>query len=340
MSSRDRPDTTTGDTAVSLNGVTKIFRQRTRSDTVSGVLKGLFRPNINTIRAVDNVSFTVGCGEILAYAGANGAGKSTTIKLLAGLLSPDSGKISALAMDPVKQRVKFMQRTGVLFGQRTELWWDQPVITSFDWKKVVWNIKDANYRRMKNELVDLLDMAAFLNTHVRELSLGQRMRADMAMALLHEPELLLLDEPTIGMDVLAKRQIIGFLKDMNRKNRMTVIVTSHDMDDLMEIAGRIILLDKGKITYDGSFDRLRTIIGGHRTVILTTKSTTPPLIDGAAYEKSEDNRHWYKVDAEKYPIAAILQKVPAEEIEDVETLRPPFEEQIADLYRSNFVAVR
>jgi ABC-2 type transport system ATP-binding protein len=233
-----------------------------------------------------------------------------------------------------------MQRTGILFGQRTELWWDQPVITSFDWKKVVWNIKDESYRRMKNELVDLLDMSGFLNTHVRELSLGQRMRADLAMALLHEPELLLLDEPTIGMDVLAKRQIIGFLKGLNQKNQMTIIVTSHDMDDLMEIAGRIILLDKGIITYDGDFDRLRSLIGGQRTLILTTNSDKPLELEGAKYEKSEGNRHWYKVDAEKNPIASILQKIPGDVLIDVESMRPPFEQQIAELYKNNFGSVR
>jgi len=336
----DRTAISTGATAVSVNEVTKVFRQKTRSDTVMGSLKGMFRPTVNTVRALDDLSFSVGSGEILAYAGANGAGKSTTIKIISGLLSPDSGKVSGLSMDPVRNRVAYMQRTGVLFGQRTELWWDQPISTSFEWKKVVWNIKDESYRRMKTELVDLLDMGSFLNTHARELSLGQRMRADLAMAILHEPDLLLLDEPTIGMDVLAKRQIIGFLKDMNKKRRMTIIVTSHDMDDLMEIAGRIILLDKGKITYDGGFERLRGLIGGQRTLILTTTSKTPLELDGAIYEKSEENRHWYKIDAERNPIASVLQRVPAAELIDVESLRPPFDEQIAELYRTDFGAVR
>ena len=336
----DRTAISTAATAVSLNDVTKVFRQKTRSDTVMGSLKGMLRPTVNTVRALDNLSFSVGSGEILAYAGANGAGKSTTIKIISGLLSPDSGKVSALSMDPVRNRVEYMQRTGVLFGQRTELWWDQPISTSFEWKKVVWNIKDESYRRIKTDLVDLLDIGSFLNTHARELSLGQRMRADLAMAILHEPDLLLLDEPTIGMDVLAKRQIIGFLKDMNKKRRMTIIVTSHDMDDLMEIAGRIILLDKGKITYDGGFERLRGLIGGQRTLILTTTSKTPLELDGAIYEKSEENRHWYKIDAERNPIASVLQRVPAAELIDVESLRPPFDEQIAELYRTDFGAVR
>ncbi|OGO40404.1 MAG: hypothetical protein A2147_02470 [Chloroflexi bacterium RBG_16_57_8] len=340
MSRMDRTDTSTEVTAVRLDSVTKVFSQKTRSDTVLGALKGMLKPAVRTVRALDAVSFTVESGEILAYAGPNGAGKSTTIRLISGLLGPDSGKVSALSMDPVRNRVKYMQRTGVLFGQRTELWWDQPVITSFDWKRVVWNISEQSYWRMRNELVDLLDMSAFLNTHVRELSLGQRMRADMAMALLHEPNLLLLDEPTIGMDVLAKRQIIGFLKDLNRRRNMTIIVTSHDMDDLMEIAGRIILLDKGRITYDGDFNRLRGLIGGQRTLILTTNSSKPLELEGAVYERSEDNRHWYKVDAERNPIASILQRVPPEALIDVETLRPPFEQQIAELYRNNLGSSR
>jgi ABC-2 type transport system ATP-binding protein len=233
-----------------------------------------------------------------------------------------------------------MQRTGVLFGQRTELWWDQPVITSFEWKKIVWNINDKSYQRMKNDLVDLLEISSFLNTHVRELSLGQRMRADLAMALLHEPELLLLDEPTIGLDVLAKRQMIGFLKDSNRKTGMTVIVTSHDMDDLMEIAGRIILLDKGKITYDGDFEKLRSLIGGLRALVITTNSEKPLELENTIYQRSEGNKHWYKFDAERIPVAAVLETIPAGTLIDIETQRPPFEQQIEELYKTNFGLIR
>src|SRR3972149_5585420 len=160
MSRMDRTDTSTGATAVRLDSVTKVFSQKTRSDTVLGALKGMLKPAVRTVRALDAVSFTVESGEILAYAGPNGAGKSTTIRLISGLLGPDSGKVSALSLDPVRNRVKYMQRTGVLFGQRTELWWDQPVITSFDWKRVVWNISEQSYWRMRNELVDLLDLSA------------------------------------------------------------------------------------------------------------------------------------------------------------------------------------
>jgi ABC-2 type transport system ATP-binding protein len=340
MSNVDHPVTSIADTAVRLDSVTKTFAQKIRQDNILAALGGLFKPQSRLVRALDQVSFSVKKGEILAYAGANGAGKSTTIRLVSGLLSPEAGKVTALGLDPVKQRVPYMRRTGVLFGQRTELWWDQPVITSFDWKKVVWNIPEKSYRRMKEQLVDLLDMSAYLNTHVRELSLGQRMRADLAMALLPEPELLLLDEPTIGLDVLAKRQIIAFLKDLNRKSQMTVIVTSHDLDDLLEMAGRIILLDQGRVTYDGDFERLRTKIGGQRTLILTTRSEQAPVLEGAQFEKSEGNRHFYKVDAEKTPIVSILQNIPQGVLADVETLRPPFEQQIAELYRTNFDSVK
>lgn len=334
MLEKARIDIMTEDIAVKVSSVSKIFYQKQKPDSLRGIIHAMLKPVVQPVRALDDVSFTVKKGEILAYAGANGAGKSTTIKMLSGLLVPDKGDVSVFDMDPVRDRVKYMKQAGILFGQRTELWWDHPVRMSFDWKQVVWDIPKKRYEVMRDTLIELLDISPFLNTHVRELSLGQRMRADLAMALLHEPEIILLDEPTLGLDVLAKRHIIGFLKEINREKGTTIIVTSHDMDDLMEIAGRIILLDKGKISYDGDFENLRHIIGGQRTLILTTISTTPPVLEGAEYEKSQDNRHWYKVDTEKVAILSLLQNLPNDVLLDVETTRPPLEQQIAELYKT------
>lgn len=327
-------DIMTADIAVDISSVSKTFYQRQKPERFGELLAAMFKPRIEPVRALDNVSLSIGKGEVLAYAGPNGAGKSTTIKLLAGLLSPDTGSVTAFSMNPVKDRVRYMKRAGILFGQRTELWWDHPVKMSFDWKQVVWDIPRECYEATKRTLLDLLDIGPFYNTHVRELSLGQRMRADLAMALLHEPEILLLDEPTLGLDVLAKRQMIGFLKHINRERGTTIIVTSHDMDDLMEIAGRIILLDKGKIAYDGDFESLRHVMGGSRTLVLTTTSETPPYLEGAIYEKSQGNRHWYGVDTDSNAILSLLQKLPPELVLDVETQKPPLEQQIAELYKT------
>ena len=247
--------------AVSLRGVTKTFTQWQRDNTGRGMLKNLIKPEKRVITALDDVSFEVGQGEFVAYAGPNGAGKSTTMKLLAGMLLPTCGEITVLGMSPQKQRRAIMRQLGVLFGNRTELWWDHPVIQSFEWKKVVWNIPNGLYRENLEMVTQLLDIQDLLNTFARELSLGQRMRADLAMLLLHSPALILLDEPTLGLDVMAKRQMIGFLKQLNEQQGTTIVVTSHDMDDLEEMARRILLISNGKIAFDGGFAALRGELG-------------------------------------------------------------------------------
>ena len=179
------------------------------------------------------------------------------MKLLSGMLLPTSGDISVLSMSPQKQRRTIMRYLGVLFGNRTELWWDHPIIQSFEWKKVVWNIPDDMYKRNLAIVTELLDIGDLLKTFARELSLGQRMRADLAMLLLHSPALILLDEPTLGLDVVAKRQMIWFLKELNGTEGTTIIVTSHDMDDLEEMAKRILLISNGRVAFDGGFETLR-----------------------------------------------------------------------------------
>jgi len=248
---------TAGYDAVCLSSVSKTFSQK----QPAGSFSDIFRPRQKIIKALENVSFTVKCGEMVAYAGPNGAGKSTTIKLLAGMLVPNSGEISVLGMQPLKNRIPLMRKLGVLFGNRTELWWDHPVSSSFRWKQKVWDIPKDEFSRMENLVLDLLDIRPFYRTFARELSLGQRMRADLGMMLLQSPQLILLDEPTLGLDVLAKRQMIGFLKQLNESEGTTILVTSHDMDDLEEMARRILLLSDGKIAFDGDFSELRNVLG-------------------------------------------------------------------------------
>jgi len=267
------------DRVISITGVTKEFLQWQRDNTGKGLLRNLIKPEKRVITALDNVSFEVKTGEFVAYAGPNGAGKSTTIKLLSGMLQPTAGEMIVFSMSPQKQRRAIMRDLGVLFGNRTELWWDHPVIQSFEWKKVVWDIPDEIYKKNLSMVTELLDIGDLLNTFARELSLGQRMRADVAMMLLHSPKLILLDEPTLGLDVEAKRQMIRFLKEINKQEGTTIVVTSHDMDDLEEMAQRILLLSKGKVAFDGDFIELRKKLECTKRAIVKFNNGTQQIMD-------------------------------------------------------------
>lgn len=322
--------------ALDIDNVTKNYTQWQRSGKAKDIIKNMFHPDKRVVTALDQVSLTISSGEFVAYAGANGAGKSTTIKILSGILKPTKGRVSVLGMDPLKDRIALMRRVGILFGQRTELWWDHPVITSFEWKKEVWNIPDEVYQRNLHMVTRLLDLTDILKTFARELSLGQRMRADIAMLLLHGPELIFLDEPTLGLDVLAKQQMIHFLKKINQEQGTTVVVTSHDMDDLEEMAQRIVLLNKGRIAFDGNFDELRDVLGGFYRIEITTSSQDPPLsLPGMKLLRSENGIHEYEFDRKAVPVHQVLGILSGfPQIRDVEVKKAPIEDVVANLYLS------
>jgi len=321
------------DTAVSVNHVTKIFTQWQRENAGKGLIKNLLNPQKKIITALDNVSFTVNRGEFIAYAGPNGAGKSTTMKLLSGMLQPTEGDVTVLGMSPDKERVKVMSNLGVLFGNRTELWWDHPVSQSFEWKKVVWDIPNDIYKRNLEMVIELLDIGELMKTFARELSLGQRMRADLAMMLLHSPTLILLDEPTLGLDVVAKRQMIAFLKKINRENGVTIIVTSHDMDDLEEMAQRILMISNGRIAYDGSFGGLRDITGNLTRFTVTMVCGSVPSLDGGKLISADKGVYVFEADVTLTPIRLLLRQLSeADGIKDVEINKAPIEQVIAGLY--------
>lgn len=322
------------DAAVRVNNVTKVFEQWQRENAGKGLIKNLLHPQKKIIYALDNVSFAVKRGEFVAYAGPNGAGKSTTMKLLAGMLQPTGGTISVLGMSPEKDRVRVMNRLGVLFGNRTELWWDHPVSQSFEWKKVVWDIPANVYKRNLEMVVELLDIGDLLKTFARELSLGQRMRADLAMMLLHSPELIILDEPTLGLDVVAKRQMIDFLRRINRDDGVTIIVTSHDMDDLEEMAQRVLMISNGKIAYDGSFDGLREITGNLTRLTVTVGcGSSVPMLDGGKFISGEKCVYEFEIDVTRSPIKHLLRQLSETDgIKDVQINKAPIEHVIAGLY--------
>ena len=321
-------------TVVELTGVEKRFRRRLRAGTVRGLWRDLRRPRFEVVEALRGIDLSVAAGELVAYAGPNGAGKSTTIKLLSGLLAPDAGSVRCLGCDPVRDRVRYVARIGVVFGQRTELWWDHPVSATFAWRRTVWNIPSGVYERSLPFVKGLLGLDAFWDAPARELSLGQRMRADLALALVGEPEILFLDEPTIGLDVLVKQEVLAAIRTLNSERGVTVIVTSHDMPDLEQLRPRIVLLNQGAIAFDGSFDDLRRRLGDRRRLVVETDSAAPPQLPGAEHVVSEGCRHEYAFDAAATPIPRLLEAAAERAVLiDVETHRAPIEEVIAALYR-------
>ena len=334
--------------ALVIDNVTKQYSQWQRSGHARDILKNMLHPQKRIITALDHLSFEVAPGEFVAYAGANGAGKSTTIKILSGILSPSEGTVSVSGLSPVTDRIELMRHIGVLFGQRTELWWDHPIITSFEWKKEVWGIPEEIYKKNLSLVTELLDLENILRTFARELSLGQRMRADIGMLLLHDPSVIFLDEPTLGLDVLAKQQMIHFLKEINRECGTTIVVTSHDMDDLEEMAQRIILLNKGQIAFDGNFDKLRNTAGACSRIVVTMKNPgskkqsltsdkalTDPTIPGLQLLSSNEGICEYEFNRSQTGIHEVLGNLAGfQGIEDVEIRRAPIEDVIARLYLS------
>ncbi len=333
MAEPARNDTQIRDTVVSLRGVCKAFKQRQRTDELSDIFTSLFKPKFRLVQALKDIDLEIVKGEIVAYAGPNGAGKSTTVKILSGMLSPDSGTVQVLGMHPQKDRAKYVNRVGVVFGQRTELWQDHTIAACYEWKRVVWEIPRGRYDKMLSYVKEVLGLDEFYLSMVRELSLGQRMRADLGMALLHEPEILFLDEPSLGLDVLAKRNILEFIKKLNRERQMTVMVTSHDMNELEELAGRIVMVHKGNIAFDGDFTQLRREFADRRVLSIETNSEQAPALTGAEFVKSEARKHEYSFDASTTNIAELLEQAAAQsQLTDVETHRAPIDEIIADIY--------
>jgi len=242
---------------IEVEHLRKEFKSYSSRSGLKGAFRDLFTRNYKTIQAVDDISFSVKKGEMVGYIGENGAGKSTTIKMLTGILTPSAGKVLVNGMNPHKEREKFVRTIGVVFGQRSQLWWDIAVQESFRLLKKVYQVSDQDYNEHMNHVIKTLDIEPLLDKPVRKLSLGQRMRCELAAALIHNPPLLFLDEPTIGLDVLVKLKIRQFLKEINEKYQTTILLTTHDLSDIEALCERVIMLDEGKIIYDGSLEHLR-----------------------------------------------------------------------------------
>ena len=242
---------------ITMEHVCKSYKVAKRNAGLKEACKAFFRRKTEIIQALDDINFTILDGEIVGYIGPNGAGKSSTIKILSGILTPDSGVCKVDGRIPWKNRMEHVRNIGVVFGQRSQLWWDVPVIDSFELLKDIYSIPTFTYQESLDELTQLLNLQELLKTPTRQLSLGQRMRCEIAASLLHQPKILFLDEPTIGLDAVSKLAVREFVKDINKKRNTTVILTTHDMQDIEALASRIILIGKGRILLDGTIDDMR-----------------------------------------------------------------------------------
>lgn len=278
---------------IEVKNLCKTFKKPLREEGLKGMIKALFSRKYEEIKAVDDISFEIEEGEIVGYIGANGAGKSTTIKMMCGILNPTSGEIAVDGLNFDKNRQQINKNMGVVFGQKTQLWWDIPLIETFKILKSIYEVPDDEYKERFEYLCELLDLDSFITQPVRSLSLGQRMRADFAAALIHSPKIVYLDEPTIGLDVLVKDKIRGAIKELNKKYHTTVILTTHDMKDIEELCNRIIIIDKGKLLYDGSLANIKYEFGNEKSVLIPINSqidvdAMTSQFDGISVEEKED----------------------------------------------------
>lgn len=244
-----------------MENICKTYKVTKRNAGFKEACKSLFQREVEEIQALSDVSFTIQDGEMVGYIGPNGAGKSSTIKILSGILTPDSGSCVIDGRIPWKNRIEHVKQIGVVFGQRSQLWWDIPVIDSFELLKEIYAVSKASYQDKLEELTELLQLQELLKTPTRQLSLGQRMRCEIAASLLHSPRLLFLDEPTIGLDAVSKLAVRDFIKKLNKEHKTTVLLTTHDMQDIEAIANRVILIGRGKVLLDGSLDDMRRAAG-------------------------------------------------------------------------------
>ncbi|HEX5493876.1 MAG TPA: ATP-binding cassette domain-containing protein [Mycobacteriales bacterium] len=310
---------------IELSGVDKTFTVRRRT--------GRLRRARQVVRAVGDLSFTVDAGELVAYIGPNGAGKSTTVKMLTGILVPSAGRVRVDGLDPARQRRELAGRVGVVFGQRTTLWWDLPLRDSFDLLRRLYRITPSRYRANLDRYVDLLELGPLLATPVRQLSLGQRMRGDLTAALLHDPVILYLDEPTIGLDVTSKAAVRAFLAEMNRDRGTTILLTTHDLDDVERLCRRVMVIDNGRLGFDGDLTALRAHAAAERTLVVDLLAPAPPIeLPGARVVRVDGPRQWLSFPAETRAaplVAAVMERYP---VADIALREPDIADVVARLY--------
>ena len=296
------------------------------------VRRGRFRRERHVVEAVSDISFKVDRGELLGYLGPNGAGKSTTIKMLTGILVPSSGRVSVAGLDPSRRRIELARKIGAMFGQRSPaLVRDLPLQDSFDLLRHIYKVPADRYRTSLARFRQVLDLDAFLQTPVRQLSLGQRIRGELTAAMLHSPELLFLDEPTIGLDVVAKQRVREFLIEINRDEGVTVLLTTHDLGDIERLCNRLLVIDHGKLIWDGRIADLKERYGAERTLIVDLEEPAPPLeIAGARVEKVDGPRQWLRFRGSAAELTARVAADPR--LVDLQIAEPDIEEIVRQIY--------
>jgi ABC-2 type transport system ATP-binding protein len=314
---------------IELEEVTKTFTVRHRASRL--------RRTRTDVRAVDGVSFSVAAASTLGFVGPNGAGKSTTIKMLVGILVPSAGRVWVDGRDPSRDRVAVARRLGVVFGQRTQLWWDLPLGDSFELLRHVYRVPATDHRERLAELVELLDMGEFVATPVRQLSLGQRMRGELTAALLHDPPILLLDEPTIGLDIVSKEAVRAFLTRLNRERGTTVLLTTHDLVDVERLCDRLLIIDHGRVIEDSTVDGVKERYGTERTLVVDLEAPGPALqIDGATVTRVEGPRQWLRFRREGHTAASLLAQVSTQApVRDITVEEPAIDDIVRRIYSSS-----
>jgi len=318
---------------IEVKHINKTFKVPVKSNGRFGTLKSFFNRKYNYIKAINDISFSIKKGEIVGYIGPNGAGKSTTIKILSGILTPDSGLVTINRMIPWKDRKKYVSNIGVVFGQRSQLWWDIPAIDSFNLLKDIYKLDNNEYQKTLNELINLLNLKEIINIPVRQLSLGNRMKCEIAASLIHRPKILFLDEPTIGLDAISKKMVREFIRKINKKNNVTVILTTHDMADIEALAKRIILIGKGKKLYDGSLNKLKKEYDYLRKIKVITKDKLELNKDYMVQQNNIDSGIEFIIDIRKIEINEFIKLLTSKiSVIDIDIDNGNIDELIVKLY--------
>lgn len=318
---------------IELENITKTYKIHKREAGIKNATKSFFKREYETITALDDISFKINEGEMVGYIGPNGAGKSTTIKIMCGILTPDSGKCVINGFIPYKQREEYVKNIGVVFGNRSALWWDVPVDDSFELIKEIYNIPDDEYKKQKNMLVQMMNIQEIIKTPTRQLSLGQRMRCEIAAAFLHNPKIVFLDEPTIGLDSVSKIAVRNFIKQINKEKNTTIILTTHDTGDLEALTNRILLIGKGKLLLDG---KLSTLIKkySNKKIILKYSGKLDNLCDGLIVTDKTKEEANIQIDEKKIGVADSISYLANKvNIQDLQIKETSVDDIVAKLYK-------
>lgn len=319
---------------IELRSINKTFKVAKRNAGFDEAIKALFKKEYSYIHALNDVSFTINDGEMVGYIGPNGAGKSSTIKIMSGILTPDTGECIVNGRTPWKDRINHVKEIGVVFGQRSQLWWDVPIVDSYELIKEIYKVDGASYKKNLNQLKELLNIGEIIRTPARQLSLGQRIRCEFAASLLHNPKILFLDEPTIGLDAVSKIAIRKFIKTINKEKGTTVILTTHDMQDIEALTERILLIGKGQILLDGALSDLKKRNSTHKTLVVDYNGKVIELCYGMTIAKSMDEHAEIIINTDAISVSAAIAHISNQvDVMDISVVGATAEEMVVSLYK-------